>query len=149
MEKNRKIASEDNTQELKQNLMLINLERIKDYRLKSVEIKYDSILREKVLYPSMINIGHAYAYYHADEAMQDALKDKIDLSPAVDEFSVLKQYLTQEPISKDMVNSIVKAMLKNPIFEDMNTKAQTISAQCEIKHLMRPFEQNLTELNKL
>ena len=89
----------------------------------------------------MISIGHIYAYYKADEAMLEALRDnKIDLSPATDNYSVLSKYLSAEEPCRTMTNAIAEAMLKNPVLEDMSEKAQTISALYEIKQILSPFD---------
>ena len=93
--------------------ILLPISKIGDYiKIEDpTKVKYDPSLRDKILYPQMLNIGHVYAYYSADEPLQEALKDNLDLLPAIDNFSALKRYLGEKDKSKSMINSIVNTML--------------------------------------
>ena len=73
--------------------VLLPIDKIGDLIKDPTKVKYDPSLRDKILYPQMINIGHVYAFYYADEPLQEALKDHLDLLPAIDDFSILKRYL--------------------------------------------------------
>ena len=56
---------------------------------KDTKVLYDPNLKSKVLFPTMINIAHFYAYYAAYNRLRKAMADYVYLGDGIDDMSVL------------------------------------------------------------
>ena len=50
----------------------------------SIDVEYDKQLKNKVVYPDMINMTHFYSYYKATHALKQSLNDSMPLILSTD-----------------------------------------------------------------
>ena len=78
------------------NLLLThNLKAAGEKTGKDTKVLYDDSLKHLVLFPTMINISHFYAYYAAYNRLRKAMDDNVYLGDAIDDMSVLDLCLSQ------------------------------------------------------
>ena len=89
--------------------MLASLEKEKDRQ----NVIYKPELKNKVIFPQMINITHVYAHYGAHYALKECCDNNVPLMLSTDNMSALRIVVRQSDTDNDVLNDIIKSMIKN------------------------------------
>ena len=103
------------------------------------EVCYNQQLKNKVIYPTMINITHFYAHYKAYNALKTSILDDITLVQSIDNLSALTICMNETAINYSIVNDLVFYMFKDVKMHKLSKKPKTFSDQCWVVYNMKPL----------
>ena len=94
---------------------------------KIYEDNYNQMLKNRVIYPTMINITHFYAHFKAYSSLKTAIEDDNILVQSIDNLSALTIWMNESNVNYSIVNDIVGYMFKDLRMQKLNKKPRSFS----------------------